>query len=87
MKFDNRKFILLVRSISGIVLALFAIDIIFFNHRYISIIPIGNGVTVGIAGILVQYGVDYTKKSLKQRLLLTLLFLIVISILYYFWYK
>lgn len=87
IKLNNPKFILLVRSIGGIILALIAIDIIFFKHQYICQTFIGNGLSAGIAVILLEYKIDYTKKSFKERLLIILLILIVASILFFFWYK
>ncbi|SHI93532.1 hypothetical protein SAMN05444401_1830 [Clostridium amylolyticum] len=86
MNFNNRKFTLFVRTISGIVLGLIAIDIIFFNHKYICQNRF-TGLIAGIAGVLVQYKVDYAKKSFKERLLIIISILIIASILYFFWYK
>lgn len=87
MKLDDDKFIRLIRCISGIILGIFSIDVIFFNHRYISQTFMGNGLVVGIAAILVQYKVDYTKKSFRERLLIIMSILAISSILFYFWYK
>jgi hypothetical protein len=87
MNINNQKFTFFVRSIGGIILWLIAIDIIFFKHRYVCQTFIGSGLTAGIAVILVQYKVDYTKKSLKEKLLIILLILIISSILYFFWFN
>lgn len=85
INFDNPKFIFLIRIIGGIILTLISIDIIFFNHQYITQTILGSGLSAVIAVILVQYKIDYNKKSFKERLLIILSILILSSILYYFW--
>ena len=87
MKFDNKKSILFIRSIGGIIIGLIIIDTIFFKHNYICKTFIGSGLSAGIASIMVQYKIDESKKSFKKRLLSILLILIVSSILFFFWYK
>ncbi|MGL4914172.1 MAG: hypothetical protein ACRC3Y_17250 [Romboutsia sp.] len=87
MKLNDQKLTTLIRCISGIILCIFSIDVIFFNHRYISQTFIGNGLVVGTAAILVQYKVDYTKKSFKERLLIIASILVIAFILLYFWYN
>lgn len=87
INFKNPKFIFSIRTIGVVILLSLAIDIIFFNHKYISNTFIGNGITVGIAIIMAQYEIDYKKKSTKEILLIVLSILVISSILYYFWYK
>lgn len=87
MKLNDQKFTILIRCISGIILCIFSIDVIFFNHRYISQTFIGNGLVLGTAAILVQYKVDYTEKSFKERLLIIASILVIAFILLYFWYN
>ena len=87
MKFNDRKSILIIRSIGGIILGLIAIDVVFFQHKYISNTFMGSGLSAGIAVILLLYKIDFTKKSLKKRLIIILSILIISSILFFFWYK
>lgn len=50
----NKKFIYLIRFIGYTILIFIAIDIIFFQHKYISQTFIGNGLSAGIAVIMTQ---------------------------------
>ncbi|NRT80515.1 hypothetical protein [Clostridium beijerinckii] len=84
MKFNDKKSILFVRSISGIILGLIAIDIIFLNHKYICQNRFA-GLIASIAGIMVYYKIDFTKKSFKERLLMVSPLLILSAISFFFW--
>ncbi len=83
----NKKFIYLIRFIGYTILIFIAIDIIFFQHKYISQTFIGNGLSAGIAVIMTQYKIDYEKKSFKENIGAIFIILLISSILYYFWYK
>lgn len=84
MKFNDKKSILFVRSISGIILGLIAIDIIFLNHKYICQNRF-TGLIAGIAGIMVYYKIDFTKKYFKERLLMVSPLLILSALSFFFW--
>ena len=87
INFNSSTFTFVIRAIGGIILTLIAIDIVFFRHQYISQTFLGSGPVAIIAVLMLQYKIDYRKKSFKERLLIIILSLILFSILFYCWYK
>lgn len=87
INFDSPRFTFFIRIIGGVILMLIGIDIVFFRHQYITETFWGSGPAAIIAVLMVQYKIDYSKKSFKERLLIIISILILTSILYCFWWE
>lgn len=84
---DKNLYKLIIRTTGRILLLIFVIDIIFFQHKHIQHTIFENGLFMIIAVLMSGYGIDYKEMSIKKRLLHIVIILIFACVLLYFWYN